>query len=74
MDRRKDAADQAGDDTAKDQAGDDAAKDQATQAPAAAPPANDDYMAELEKLSKLKDEGILSDAEFEAKKKQVLGI
>jgi len=65
MDRRKDAA---------DQAGDDAAKDQATQAPAAAPPANDDYMAELEKLSKLKDEGILSDAEFEAKKKQVLGI
>ncbi len=31
-------------------------------------------MAELEQLAKLRDQGILSDEEFEAKKKQLLGI
>jgi Short C-terminal domain len=33
-----------------------------------------DYVAELERLAKLRDQGILSDEEFEAKKKQLLGI
>ena len=33
-----------------------------------------DYMAELEQLALLRDKGILSPEEFEAKKKQVLGI
>jgi hypothetical protein len=33
-----------------------------------------DYMAELEDLAKLRDQGILTPEEFEAKKKQILGI
>jgi hypothetical protein len=42
------------------------------QAPAA--PAEPDYTAELESLAQLKAEGILTDEEFQAKKKQILGI
>ena len=48
-----------------------------TAAPAAAPPSGGggpDYMAELEKLASLRDAGILTDEEFEAKKKQILGL
>lgn len=37
-------------------------------------PAQADYTAELEKLAKLKGEGILTDDEYAAKKKQILGI
>ena len=33
-----------------------------------------EYVGELERLSQLRDQGILSDQEFEAKKKQILGI
>jgi hypothetical protein len=33
-----------------------------------------DYTAELEKLAKLRDEGVISAGDFEAKKKQLLGI
>lgn len=44
----------------------------AQQAPAA--PAEPDYMAELEQLAQLKAQGIISEEEFEAKKKQLLGI
>lgn len=33
-----------------------------------------DYAAQLEELAKLKSEGILTEEEFEAKKKQILGI
>ena len=44
-------------------------------APAAAPaPSEPDYVGELEQLSQLRDQGIISDEEFEAKKKQILGI
>lgn len=32
------------------------------------------YMAELQKLAQMKSQGIISDQEFEAKKKQILGI
>jgi hypothetical protein len=39
--------------------------------PAASEP---EYVGELERLSQLRDQGILSDEEFEAKKKQILGI
>jgi Short C-terminal domain len=47
----------------------------AAQQPAAPPPAAEpDYMAELQELAKLKEQGILSEEEFEAKKKQLLGI
>jgi hypothetical protein len=46
------------------------------QAPAEAAPAESggDYTAELEKLAKLRDEGVISPDDFEAKKKQLLGI
>jgi len=58
---------------------DQAAYDQqmAAQQQMAAPqpaPAEPDYAAELEKLAQLKNQGILSEEEFEAKKKQILGI
>jgi Short C-terminal domain len=46
-------------------------------APAAAPPAESgggDYAAELEKLAKLRDDGVITPDDFEAKKKQLLGI
>jgi hypothetical protein len=42
--------------------------------PAPAPAAGSDYTAELEKLAKLRDEGVISADDFEAKKKQLLGI
>jgi hypothetical protein len=48
----------------------------AQQAAAAAPaaPAEPDYAAELQQLANLKAQGIITDEEFEAKKKQILGI
>ena len=42
--------------------------------PAAAAAGGGDYTAELEKLAKLRDEGVISADDFEAKKKQLLGI
>jgi membrane protease subunit (stomatin/prohibitin family) len=45
---------------------------QAQAAPAA--PAAPDYAAELEQLAHLKAQGIITEEEFEAKKKQILGI
>jgi hypothetical protein len=51
----------------------DAYQEQAPPAPQAAP-AGADYTAELEKLAKLRDEGVISADDFEAKKKQLLGI
>jgi Short C-terminal domain len=38
------------------------------------PPAAPDYGAELQKLASLRDQGIINDSEFEAKKKQILGL
>jgi hypothetical protein len=46
----------------------------AADAPAAAAAPEPEYVAELERLSQLKDQGIITDDEFEAKKKQILGI
>ncbi|MGD9571516.1 MAG: SHOCT domain-containing protein [Thermoleophilia bacterium] len=44
-------------------------------APAAAAPAADaDYMAELQQLARLRDAGVLTEEEFAAKKRQLLGI
>ena len=48
------------------------AGDQYEEAPAAA--AEPDYAAELERLAQLRNQGVITDADFEAKKKQVLGI
>ena len=50
------------------------AAQQAYAAPAPAAPAAPDYAAELEHLANLKAQGILTEEEFEAKKKQILGI
>jgi membrane protease subunit (stomatin/prohibitin family) len=47
-------------------------QEQAPQAPPAQ--AEPDYTAELERLAKLRDEGVISAEDFEAKKKQLLGI
>ena len=44
-------------------------------APAEAPPAAEtSYLEELEKLATLRDQGIISDEDFEAKKNQLLGL
>lgn len=45
---------------------------QAAPAPAATP--QDQTVAELQQLAALKDQGILTQEEFDAKKKQLLGI
>lgn len=37
-------------------------------------PAENDMTSQLEQLARLKDQGILTEEEFNAKKKQVLGI
>src|SRR5512134_1417758 len=44
----------------------------AAAAPAA--PAVPDYAAELQQLAQLKGQGLITEEEFEAKKKQILGI
>jgi hypothetical protein len=49
-----------------------AAQPAAAATPAA--PVEPDYTAELEKLAQLKAQGIITEEEFEAKKKQILGI
>jgi hypothetical protein len=52
------------------------AADVAPAAPAAPAPAggSGDYMEELQKLASLRDAGILTDEEFNAKKAQILGL
>ena len=44
----------------------------AASAPSAA--SEPEYVGELERLAQLRDQGILSEEEFEAKKRQLLGI
>ena len=46
----------------------------APEAEAAPPAAAPDYTAELEKLAKLRDDGMITPEDFEAKKKQLLGL
>ena len=43
-------------------------------APAAAAPAEDDVFVTIQKLAVLKDQGILTEEEFSAKKAQLLGL
>jgi Short C-terminal domain len=45
-----------------------------TAAPAPAATSEPEYVGELERLAQLREQGILSEEEFEAKKKQILGI
>lgn len=44
------------------------------QQPVATAPAQDDTMVQLQQLAQLKDQGILTQEEFDAKKKQILGL
>jgi hypothetical protein len=46
----------------------------ASSAPGPSQQAEPDYIAELERLAGLKDQGIISEQEFEAKKKELLGL
>ena len=51
--------------------------DESSSAPpdvAPAAPKEESYLDELERLAKLRDQGIISDEEFEAKKQQLLGL
>ena len=43
-------------------------------APAPAAAAEPEYVGELERLAQLRDQGIITNEDFEAKKKQFLGI
>ena len=58
------------------QAGGEAAPASPAAAPQAAVPSggSSDYIAQLEKLASLRDAGILTDEEFNAKKAQILGL
>ena len=49
-------------------------REEPVEAAAPAPAAAPDYVGELERLAQLRDQGIISDEDFEAKKKQLLGI
>ena len=49
-------------------------REEPAEAAAPAPAAEPEYVGELERLAQLRDQGILSDDEFEAKKRQILGI
>lgn len=53
-------------------AGQQQAQQQAAPQPVA--PAQDDTVAQLQQLAQLKDQGILTQEEFDAKKKQILGL
>ena len=57
----------------QDQQDQGAYEEQAPQAPAQ-PAGEADYTAELERLAKLRDDGVITADDFEAKKKQLLGI
>lgn len=46
----------------------------AAPAPQATPPAQSDYIDELKRLAELRDMGIITAEEFEAKKQQLLGL
>jgi Short C-terminal domain len=50
------------------------AEQPAYEQPQAAPPAQADYTAELERLAQLRDQGVITAEDFDAKKRQLLGI
>jgi hypothetical protein len=55
----------------------DFSREESLETPAPAAPAatsEPEYVGELERLAQLREQGILSEEEFEAKKKQILGI
>jgi Short C-terminal domain len=50
------------------------ARSEAVEYEAPGEPAEGDYIAELKKLAELKASGVITEDEFEAKKRQILGI
>ncbi len=50
------------------------AAQQAAAAQQTAAPAQPDYMGELQQLAQLKNQGIITEEEFQAKKKQIMGL
>jgi len=54
--------------------GEEAPAEEAPTQAAPAPAAGGDYTEELEKLAKLRDDGVITPEDFEAKKKQLLGL
>ena len=60
--------------TEEDQAALGSAEPAAAPAAAPAPASESSYLDELERLGELRDKGIITDAEFEAKKKELLGL
>jgi hypothetical protein len=48
--------------------------DEPQAAPAPAAPAEPDMASQLQELAKLKEQGILTEEEFQAKKKQILDL
>jgi len=59
---------------ADEQAGEPAAEPQAEGTDPAPDAAEPDYMAELEQLAKLRDDGVITPDDYDAKKKQILAI
>jgi len=55
-------------------AGQDQGYDEAPAAPAQAAPAQADYTVELERLAQLRDQGVITAEDFDAKKSQLLGL
>lgn len=49
-------------------------QEQQQSTPEATAPSQDDTVAQLQQLAQLKDQGILTQQEFDAKKKQILGL
>jgi predicted Zn-dependent peptidase len=47
---------------------------QSAPSPASAPSGQPDYIAELKQLAELRDAGVITEEEFEAKKQQLLGL
>lgn len=69
--RRMEAVDGAAVPAAEDQA---PLAEQEAPAPAAPTAPEESYLDELERLADLRDRGIISDEDFETKKRQLLGI
>jgi hypothetical protein len=55
-------------------AGEQAPEEPQLAAPGAAAAAEPDYVAELQRLAQLRDSGVITAEDFEAKKKQLLGL
>jgi hypothetical protein len=51
-----------------------AGEEQYEEAAPAAGPAEPSYVAELERLAQLRDQGVITSEDFEAKKKELLGL